>query len=115
LSKLFVANKVPAEYIRSVIQEIVRGIEDYTNTNVAKKKVGTFTCAADDVTTVNDIAVLSDSTILLMPTNAAAAALMAGSSALYVSARTAGASFAVTTADAGNAVGTETFQYIVLN
>jgi len=40
---------------------------------------------------------------------------MGGATSLYISARTAWTSFAVTTANAGAAAGTETFNYIVLN
>lgn len=84
-------------------------------TVVANKKSGTFTCAAAATTTVNDTEVTATSTILLMPTNAAAATLIGSVASLYVSARTAGVSFAVTTAAGTPAGGTETFAYIILN
>lgn len=71
--------------------------------------------AAAATKTVTDINVRTTSTILLMPTNDDAATLMGSSEALYISARTSGASFAVATADGGDASGTETFQYIILN
>jgi hypothetical protein len=78
---------------------------------------GTFTCANAATTTVSDqaAAVLTTSVITLMPTNAAAANLMNGAKSLYVSARTAATSFVVSTADASNAAGTETFEYIIHN
>lgn len=89
-------------------------VEQFVNALPQHHK-GTFTMDNDDSTTVSDVNVFTGSTILLMPTNADAATLMAGSSSLYVSARTAATSFAVTTADGGSAAGTETFQYIVIN
>ncbi|MEJ2123944.1 MAG: hypothetical protein P8Y47_03810 [Alphaproteobacteria bacterium] len=76
---------------------------------------GTFTCSNAATTTVTDTNTKATSAIFIFPTNAAAAALMAGSSSLYLSARTADTSFALTTADAGSAAGTETFLYILIN
>lgn len=76
---------------------------------------GTFTCSAASSTTVTNASVASNSIILLTPTNAAAATLQSGATCLYLSARTAGTSFAVTTASGGSAAGTETFQYIIIN
>jgi hypothetical protein len=76
---------------------------------------GTFTCAAAATTTVTDAKVKATSFIALMPLNAPAATLMAGSHSLYISARTAGASFTVATADAGSAAGTEAFGYLIAN
>lgn len=74
---------------------------------------GTFTCAAATSTTVADTNVKATSFISITPTNQAAATLMAGANALYLSARTAGVSFAV--AGTGAAGGTETFQYLIVN
>lgn len=82
---------------------------------VTVKAVGTFTCAIAATTTVPQTAVQANSVILLMPTNAAAATLMSGANSLYVSARTANTSFAVSTAAAGSAAGTETFTYALFN
>ena len=76
---------------------------------------GTFTCSAAATTTVTDANVKATSTILLTPTNAAAATLQAGASHLYLSARTEATSFALATADSGSAAGTETFQYLIVN
>jgi hypothetical protein len=76
---------------------------------------GTFTCANAALTTVNDVNVTAASIIQIQPTNAAAGALQAGATHLYISARTAGTSFGVTTANAAAAAGTETFNYILIN
>ena len=74
---------------------------------------GTFTLTAAVTTTVTDKRVTANSVILLTPTNAAAATLMGSAKALYLSARTAQTSFAVSTANAVAAAGTETFQYAI--
>lgn len=72
-----------------------------------------FTMAASTSKTIADARVTATSHISLTPTNAAAATLMAGSAALYVSARVSGVSFTLTTIT-GSAAGTETFTYGVL-
>lgn len=76
---------------------------------------GTFTMDADASTTVADTSVQTTSRIIIAPTNAAAGALVAGTSSPYITNKTANTSFDVDTADAGNAVGTETFDYIITN
>jgi hypothetical protein len=76
---------------------------------------GNFICAANANTTVNNASVTAASVILLMPTNAAAGTLMSGATSLYTSARVAGTSFTLTTANAAAAAGTETFFYVILN
>lgn len=86
-----------------------------TITGMFPRSTGTFTCAAAATTSVADANVLSTSTILLMPTNAAAGTLQAGTTHLYLSARTAGTSFTVATASGGSAAGTETFLYAIFN
>jgi hypothetical protein len=73
-----------------------------------------FQLAVAATTVVSDTEVHANSHILMTPTNAAAATLMSGSKSLYVSARDAGTSFTVATADGTNAVGTENFSYRVL-
>lgn len=77
--------------------------------------VGTFTCANNATTTVNNTAVTASSLIYLFPTNAAAATLEGAATKLYISARTAGTSFAVTTGNGAAAAGTETFNYLIVN
>lgn len=75
--------------------------------------VGSFTLGAAASLVINNPAVNSGSIILLTPTNASAATLQAGTSGLYVTATNG--SFTVSTADAGSAAGTETFNYMVIN
>jgi hypothetical protein len=77
--------------------------------------LGSFTCGAAATTTVTETAVKSGSVIVWIPTNAAAGTLEGAATKLYLSARTAGASFAVTTANGAAAAGTETFVYAVIN
>jgi hypothetical protein len=83
--------------------------------NMLPRSTGTFTAANAATTTVTDSTVLSTSVILLVPTNAAAGTLQAGTTHLYVSAKTAGTSFTVATASGASAAGTETFQYAIFN
>lgn len=74
---------------------------------------GTFTMTATATLVVTDPAVRSQSSILLQPTNASAGTLMGSNKSLYISAKTAGASFTVATASAVAAAGTETFTYTI--
>lgn len=76
---------------------------------------GSFTMANDTSKTVADTNVTANSRIVCWPTNVAAAALEISSSKLYTSARNAGASFVVSTADSGTAAGSETYDYILFN
>jgi hypothetical protein len=76
---------------------------------------GTLTWAVAATKVVTDTSIKSGSIVLLMPTNAAAAAMVAGVHSPYVSARTAGTSFTLTTADGNAAAGTETFEYIAIS
>lgn len=72
---------------------------------------GTFTLAATATNTITQPGVKAASVITFSPTNAAAANLLR-TDGLYISAITAGTSFAVTTGT-GTPAGTETFSYIV--
>ena len=85
---------------------------DVLGARVAK---GSFTMAAAATKTVTDANVTSTSVILLVPTNAAAGTLQGSAKSLYVSTKTAGASFAVATASGVAAAGTETFDYVIIN
>jgi hypothetical protein len=105
---------------KNISQLIVRMQSDTVSlvsaiNGVTVKATGTFTLGAAVTTTVTQTATAANSIILLMPTNAAAGTLMGSAKALYVSARTAGASFAVSTASGVAAAGTETFSYCLFN
>lgn len=76
---------------------------------------GTFTLAAAATTTVSDSTVKATSIILFMPVTAAAGTVMGSAKSLYVSARTAGTSFVVATADGSSPSGTCTFAYLIVN
>jgi hypothetical protein len=101
----------PAQGINTNLGELVKTMRTafplHNNT-------GSFTMGAAATKVVADTTIKAGSIVLLMPTNAAAGTLMAGATSLYVSARTAGTSFTVATANAGNAAGTETFEYIAV-
>src|SRR5262249_4172264 len=84
-----------------------------TIANIFPRSIGTFTLAAAASTTINDANVKSMSAILWIPTNAAAGALEGSAKKLYLSARTAGTSFAVATASAAAAAGTEAYVYAI--
>ena len=90
----------------SLIAQILQGFFGVT---------GTFTWnGAAATTTVADTNVLSNSQVLLIPTNAAAATLMGSNECPYVSTRNVGASFVLSTAAGTAAAGTETFFYILI-
>jgi hypothetical protein len=79
-------------------------------------KGGSFTCGAGVAThTVSNNQVGASSRIVLTPTNAAAATMQGSAKCVYVSAKTAGTSFAITTANAATFAGTETFDYYILS
>lgn len=75
---------------------------------------GSFTCGAAATTTVTETATAANSYIILIPTNAAAGTLMGSTKSLYISARTANTSFAVSTASGVAAAGTEQFLYLCI-
>jgi hypothetical protein len=79
--------------------------------NLLPRVTGTFTLAAAATTTVPQTATQSTSLITLTPLNASAATLMGSNKALYISARTQGASFTVATASGAAAAGSEQFSY----
>jgi hypothetical protein len=82
-----------------------------TLTMASNDIVGTFTLSAAITSTIANVNVTAGCTILLTPTNAAAATLQGSAKCLYISARTAATSFAVSTASGVAAAGTETFTY----
>lgn len=79
------------------------------------RSTGSFTLSAAATTVVPNTEVTATSFPILIATNAAAGTLMGSNKSLYVSARTAGASFTVATASGVAAAGTETFSYILVN
>jgi hypothetical protein len=85
-----------------------------SNTGAAGPRTGTFTLAAANVTHVTNNAVSSSSSVLLTPTNAAAATLMQGTKSLYVTLVNA-TRFDVNTADGTSAAGTEQFLYAIVD
>lgn len=101
-------------------QQTNKLVDAGTNTSVSGNKfglgplTGTFTLGAAASTTVANTSAGYWTTIMLMPTNAAAATLVGSAKALYISAKTNDTSFAVTTADGAAAAGTETFTYALL-
>lgn len=76
---------------------------------------GTFTLTAAATLVVAEPSTTSASFIQLTPLNAGAATLMGSNKSLYISARTAGASFTVATASGVAATGGEQFQYTLVN
>lgn len=74
---------------------------------------GSFTCTANTNSTVANANIVAASKVTITPTNAAAAALMAGVKSLFLNGLTSGTSFTFTTADGSAAAGTETFNYII--
>lgn len=95
------------------LQAIVRQLTALVAAINGRITYGTFTLAAAASTTINQSAVKANSQIVWTPTNASAATLEGSAKALYVSAIVPGTSFTVSTANASNAVGTETFSYTV--
>lgn len=76
---------------------------------------GTFTLTAAATNTIPEPKTQSTSLIELTPLNASAATLMGSNKALYISSRTTGASFAVTTASGAAPASGEQFQYTLRN
>lgn len=98
-------------------------LDDYirnsgTNTTILSNKyksgalTGSFTCAAAATTVVSNANSNVNMKVTLVPTNAAAATLMA-TKGLYWSAYSQGSSFTLATGDAASAAGTETFNYYI--
>lgn len=79
------------------------------------RATGTFTMTAAASITVADTAVAGTSFITWTPTNAGAGTLEGSVEKLYLSARSAGTSFTLTTAAGTAATGGETYQYAIFN
>ena len=112
-ASILVGGLVPTDNLgtgTALASSYLRG--DQTWKNIAG---GSFTLDAAATKTVNNSAVTGSAIILVFPTNAAGATLMNGIKSLYLSAKTAGVSFEVATANGTNAVGTEIFNYLIFN
>lgn len=83
--------------------------------NLFPRTFGTFTLSASASTTISNTSVVANSIPVWIPTNAAAGTLEGSSKKLYLSARSAGTSFTVTTASGVAAAGTEQFAYFLMN
>lgn len=79
------------------------------------RNTGTFTWnGAAATTVVANAGVQATTQVLLIPTNAAAATLIGSNESPYVSARSVGVSFTLSTAAGTAAAGTETFTYVLI-
>ena len=76
---------------------------------------GSFRLISAATQKISDSSISAGSVILFVPTNKEAAVIMAGPKKLYISSKTAGASFSVTTADGTPANGTEMFDYVIIH
>lgn len=79
------------------------------------RSVGTFTFAAAATAVVLNTQVQANSLIYLMPTNASAGTLVGSAKSPFISARTVGTSFTVSTASGVAATGGESFSYFILS
>lgn len=75
---------------------------------------GSVTLAAAATTVVPHTSTGANTIIQLLPTNAAAATLVGSNRSPYVSARSPGVSFTITTASGVAPAGTETFSYFFI-
>jgi hypothetical protein len=97
----------------SQLQNIARNLSLLVLAFKGRPTYGSFTMAAAASTVVAQPAVQANSFIALTATNASAGALVGSAKAPYVSSISPGVSFTVSTANGGNAVGTETFSYVI--
>lgn len=99
--------------INATAQNIARQLGQWVMAFNGRVTLGTLQLSNATTTVVTQPDTTADSFIALTATNATAA-LTQRSNGLFVSARTAGASFSLST-QSGQAAGTETFSYIVWN
>lgn len=99
------------------LQDLVVAMNGWTQAllNIWPRTTGTFTLAAAATTTVTQPNMKSTSIVVMTATNASAATLMGSAKALYVSSKTPGSGFVVSTANAVAAAGTETFDYALFS
>ncbi len=95
------------------LQGIVRQLVSLTNAITGRVIFGVFTMPVAVSLTIAQPGIKGNSIVTLSPTNASAGTLQGSAKALYVSAIVAGTSFTVSTANATNAAGTETFSYTI--
>lgn len=95
------------------LQGIVRQLVSLTNAVTGRVVFGTFTMPVAATLTITQPGIQSNSVVSINPTNASASTLQGSAKALYVSAIVAGTSFTLSTANATNAAGTETFSYTI--
>jgi hypothetical protein len=96
-------------------QNMGKLVETFQTRFALSSTTGTFNLAAAASTTVNDTNIKGNSLVIPLPNTAAAALIMGSSKSLYVSAKVAGTSFTVTTADGTAATGGQSFSYILLS
>jgi hypothetical protein len=90
---------------------IVRQLSNWIQAFNGRITQGNFTLSVAASITVAQPAVAANSFIQWSPTNASAGTLEGSAKKLYLSAKSPGVSFTLSTASGGNAVGTETFDY----
>jgi hypothetical protein len=100
---------------QGVNQNLAKMVDALQTAFPLHSSTGSFTWSAAATKVVADTSIKAGSIVLLMPTNASAADLVAGAHAPYVSARTAGASFTLATADGNAVVGSGTFEYLAIS
>jgi hypothetical protein len=96
-------------------QYIKRGLWRQISQGKYGFSAGNTGIGAASSTVVYDIHVKSTSFIVIQGSNASGAGLMGSAKSLYVSNIVPYVSFTLTTADGNNAVGTETFDYLIIN
>jgi hypothetical protein len=102
-------------HAQGVNQNLGKLVEVFATKFALSATTGTFTLGAAASTTVNDVNVKANSLILPIPNTAAAALIMGSTKSLWTSAKVAGTSFTVSTADGTAASGGQSFSYIILN
>lgn len=109
------ANDDANSIMRAAVENLAELVGVFATYLGVRGTAGSFTLTAAATLVVPQVMVTATSFIFLQPTNAAAATLQGSSESLYISAKSAGVSFTVATADGGNAAGTETFDYLIVN
>lgn len=102
--------------LQAIVRQLTALVQATTSvaTALASRAVfGTFTMTATVSDVILNTAVQSTSNISLSPTNASAGTLQGSAKALFISAKSPGVSFTVSTANSVAAAGTETFSYTI--